>query len=96
MAWVVKSKFGQGVWNFGFRDARAGSLKDHEIAAVLTYIRNSWDNKAPAIWPQDIAAARKKLTAHGSMSAKELEEVQDFSDPGAKSKASEGGTIPKP
>jgi mono/diheme cytochrome c family protein len=73
-----------------------GSLKDHEIAAVLTYVRNSWDNKAPAIWPQDITAARKKLSAHGSMSAKELEEVQDFSDPGAKSKPSEGGMIPKP
>jgi mono/diheme cytochrome c family protein len=63
-----------------------GNLKDFEIAAVLTYIRNSWDNKAPAIWPEDVTATRKKLNARGSMSAKELQEVEEYSDPGAKSK----------
>ena len=42
-----------------------GNLKDYEIAAVLTYIRNSWDNKAPAIWPEDVAATRKKLGSAG-------------------------------
>ena len=68
--------------------AQGGSLKDHEIAAVLTYIRGTWDNKAPAIWPEDVAAARKKIGSRGSMTTKELDEVLDFSDPGAKSKGS--------
>jgi mono/diheme cytochrome c family protein len=36
------------------------SLKDPEIAAVLTYVRASWGNKAPAITPAQVAALRKK------------------------------------
>ena len=29
-------------------------LTGHQIAAVLTYIRNSWGNNAPAISPRQI------------------------------------------
>lgn len=35
-----------------------GTLKDDQIAAVLTYIRSSWGNTAPAIPPAAVAAAR--------------------------------------
>ncbi len=33
---------------------------DQEIAAVATYIRSAWGNKAPAVTPESVAAARKK------------------------------------
>ena len=36
-------------------------LKDDELAAVLTYVRNSWGNKASAITPQEVAKVRKEI-----------------------------------
>jgi mono/diheme cytochrome c family protein len=36
-------------------------LTDNEVAAVLTYIRNSWGNAAPAVEPDDVGKARKQL-----------------------------------
>jgi mono/diheme cytochrome c family protein len=35
-----------------------GMLKDEEVAAVLTYVRNSFGNKAPAITPEKVTAVR--------------------------------------
>jgi mono/diheme cytochrome c family protein len=35
-------------------------LDDGQIAAVISYIRNAWGNRAPAVKPEDVAAARKK------------------------------------
>lgn len=35
-----------------------GSLSDAELAAVLTYQRNSWGNKASVVQPAEVAAAR--------------------------------------
>jgi cytochrome c6 len=35
-------------------------LDDAQIAAVTGYIRNAWGNGAPAVKPEDVAAARKK------------------------------------
>jgi mono/diheme cytochrome c family protein len=40
-------------------------LNDDWLASVLTYARNDWGNKAPAIKPADVAAVRK-LTADRS------------------------------
>jgi mono/diheme cytochrome c family protein len=34
-------------------------LKDDEIAAVLTYIRNSWGNAAPAVSAGEVSRARR-------------------------------------
>lgn len=34
-------------------------LKDEQIAAVLSYVRNSWENKAGMIAPESVAATRK-------------------------------------
>jgi mono/diheme cytochrome c family protein len=34
---------------------------DEHLAATLTYIRNSWGNKAPPVKPEEIAAARKDI-----------------------------------
>lgn len=35
-----------------------GRLNDEEIAAVITYVRNTWGNDAPAISADDVAGAR--------------------------------------
>ncbi|RTM02029.1 MAG: c-type cytochrome [Hyphomicrobiales bacterium] len=40
----------------------AWRLNDQEIADVLTYVRNSWGNAAPAVSSSDVAAMRKELT----------------------------------
>src|SRR6478752_6020423 len=36
-------------------------LTDQQIADVLTYIRNSWSNKASAVTPAEVKAARAKI-----------------------------------
>jgi len=43
----------------GVMPAWKGQLKDAEIAAVITYIRNSWGNKASAVTAADVAAGAK-------------------------------------
>lgn len=37
-------------------------LSDQQIADVLTYVRNSWSNTAPAVAAGDVSAVRKELT----------------------------------
>lgn len=39
-------------------------LTDQQIADVLTYIRSSWSNKAPAVSPQEVSEVRKKGKPH--------------------------------
>ncbi|SFN62884.1 Cytochrome c, mono-and diheme variants [Nitrosospira briensis] len=39
----------------------AKKFSDREIADVLTFIRNSWGNKAPAVTPRDVSRLRKAL-----------------------------------
>ena len=34
-------------------------LKDDEVAAVLSYIRNSWGNAAPAVSVGEVGKARR-------------------------------------
>jgi mono/diheme cytochrome c family protein len=41
--------------------AFAWVLNDDQVAAVLTYIRNSWDNRAPAVATGDARKARSAL-----------------------------------
>jgi mono/diheme cytochrome c family protein len=36
-------------------------LNDSEVAAVLTYIRNSWGNASPAVSPNEVARLRSSL-----------------------------------
>lgn len=40
------------------------TLKDEQIAAVLTYIRQAWGNTAPPITKEQIAEARKESEGH--------------------------------
>ena len=41
-------------------------LKDREIAAALTYIRQAWDNKSPAVDESTIAAVRAETASRTS------------------------------
>lgn len=53
------------------------ALTDEEIAAVLSYIRNSWGNQAPFITPEQVSAVRevtKGRTAQWTVT--ELKSVQ--------------------
>ena len=42
----------------GGMPAFKGDLGDADIAAILTYVRSAWGNKAAPVTPQDVAAAR--------------------------------------
>lgn len=44
-------------------------LSDADIAAVLTYVRNSWGNAAPTIQAEQVARARHTLNAATQMHA---------------------------
>ena len=37
---------------------QAAALTDEQIASVLTYVRNSWGNKASAVTPDQVKAIR--------------------------------------
>jgi mono/diheme cytochrome c family protein len=45
----------------------AWKLNDADAAAVLTYVRNSWGNAAPAVRARDVAKAREALKAREAM-----------------------------
>ncbi len=47
----------------GYRD----QLSDPEIAAVVSYLRSSWSNDAPAIDAATVAAMREKLAGTGAL-----------------------------
>ena len=63
-------------WNLAM-PALGAALPDDDLAAVLTYIRQSWGNKASAITPEQVKAVR---TAIGNRSqpwtATELKAIQ--------------------
>jgi mono/diheme cytochrome c family protein len=39
----------------------AWNLSDADVANVLTYVRNSWGNSAPAVTQNDVSTLRKNL-----------------------------------
>lgn len=42
----------------GLMPSYTGKLSNAEIAAVLTYVRSTWGNKAPAVSEADVAAVK--------------------------------------
>ena len=46
--------------------AFAWKLDDREVAAVATYLRNSWGNAAPSVAPDQVARLRSKLSFDAS------------------------------
>jgi hypothetical protein len=49
------------------------TLDDEEIAAVLTYVRASWGNKADIVTPAFVASVRKEIDGKGEWKAATLE-----------------------
>jgi mono/diheme cytochrome c family protein len=47
-------------WNLAM-PAMGAALPDDDLAAVLTYIRQSWGNKASAITPEQVKAVRAEV-----------------------------------
>jgi mono/diheme cytochrome c family protein len=41
--------------------AKGAALPDDDLAAVLTYIRQSWGNKASAVTPEQVKAVRTEV-----------------------------------
>ncbi len=54
------------------------SLKDEQIAAALSFVRNSWGNKAPIVKPEQVkkirAATESKM---GNWTSTELLQIPD-------------------
>jgi mono/diheme cytochrome c family protein len=50
------------------------NFDDQHIAAVLSYVRNNWDNKATHVKPEQVAAARKE-SHPGPMTSAELQTI---------------------
>ncbi len=60
-----------------------GHLSDKELSYVMTYIRNSFGNKASMVTPEMVKTARESVKAHvGPWTAPALEEFKDKDIPG--------------
>ncbi len=46
--------------NLGQMPSWKDKLDDDQVAAVVTYIRHAWSNKAPGVTPAQVAEIRKK------------------------------------
>ena len=56
--------------------AFGGRFNDQEIAAVLTYVRQSFGNGAPSVEPGLVGAVREQIDRAGSWSAGALREAR--------------------
>ena len=61
---------------FGQVSGTAYNWSDEKIAAVLTYVRQEWGNKAPPISADDVTAARKATGDRKEESEAELEAIK--------------------
>ena len=51
-------------------------VKDEQIAAILTYVRNEWGNAAPPVYPDTVSAFRKNNSAREPLTEEELKEIK--------------------
>jgi mono/diheme cytochrome c family protein len=63
-------------WNLNMAPMGAG-LSDTDLAAVLTYIRTSWGNKAGAVTADDVKAIRAAVGGHPSITAAQLKDLPE-------------------
>ena len=52
------------------------TFKDDELAAILSYIRQSFGNNASEVSPEQVKAVRSQVSSHPSFTADELNKVQ--------------------
>ena len=63
-------------WNLAMPNMGA-ALSDDDLAAVLTYIRQSWGNKASPVTPEQVKAVKAKVGNRSQpWTAQELEAIQ--------------------
>lgn len=63
-------------WGAGQMLALGAVLSDEEVASVLSYIRNSWGNKAPLVKADQVKKAREETKDHsGYMTVDDLMKV---------------------
>jgi mono/diheme cytochrome c family protein len=63
-------------WNLNMAPMGA-ALSDADLAAVLTYIRTSWGNKAGAVTADDVKAIRAVVGGHPAISAAQLNSIPE-------------------
>jgi mono/diheme cytochrome c family protein len=63
-------------WNLNMAPMGA-ALSDADLAAVLTYIRTSWGNKAGAVTADDVKAVRATVGGHPAISAAQLKDLPE-------------------
>lgn len=64
-------------WNLAMASWK-GTFNDRQIAAVLSYVRNNWDNKAPAVTEEEVKAIRAKEKARTQpWTAQDLQPIAD-------------------
>jgi mono/diheme cytochrome c family protein len=63
-------------WNLNMAPMGA-NLSDADLAAVLTYIRSSWGNKAGAVSADDVKAIRAVVAGHPAISAAQLKDLPE-------------------
>lgn len=51
--------------------------KDEDVAAVSTYIRQTWGNKASAVTPEQVKAIRAQVKGHAQWTPEELMAIPD-------------------
>ena len=74
----------QGVVYSGAMPPWKTFLSNEEVAAVLTYIRNAWDNEASAVTPQEVGLVREATKDRTSAwSAEELKKKENLGIPGS-------------
>ena len=54
-----------------------GILSDEEIAAVLSYVRQSWGNQASSVTTEQVKAIRDEVPEHAPWTAAELQRIPD-------------------
>ena len=66
----------------GQMPAWGGQLKDEQIAAVLTYVRNNWENKTgDVVRPSEVAAARAKYPGRPTTGGQSMTQTELYSIP---------------
>ena len=74
----------QGVVYSGAMPPWKSFLSDEEVAAVLTYVRNAWENDASAVTPQEVGLVREATKDRASSwTAEELKDKANQGIPGS-------------
>ena len=56
--------------------AMGATLSDDDLAGVLTYIRQTFGNKASPITPEQVKKVKAEIGAHAAWTAQELQAVE--------------------